>query len=85
MESEGVLFPVVEAHVEYRGKAGYDDLLKITSVASMVGRVRARFDAQIEHAETGAAVCRGYTIHAVTDAQGKPIRPPRWLAPLIER
>ena len=83
MEAEGVMLPVSEAHVEYLGKARYDDLLKITSSATMVGRVRVRVDVAIEQAETGRAVCRGHTVHAVTDSQGRPIRPPKWFCGLF--
>ncbi len=82
-ESEGVLLPVMEAHVEYVGKAQYDDLLKMTTSVSMSGRARMRFDVTIEQAEGGALVCRGYTIHAVTDPSGKPIRPPQWVLETI--
>jgi YbgC/YbaW family acyl-CoA thioester hydrolase len=31
MEQRGVLLPVVEAHVDYLGRARYDDLLRMTS------------------------------------------------------
>jgi acyl-CoA thioester hydrolase len=78
-EADGVQVPIVEAHVEYQGKAQYDDLLKITVKAEMAGRARMRFDVTIEQAETGQPVCRGYTIHAITNNAGKPIRPPEWL------
>lgn len=84
IEREGIFLPVSEAHVEYHGKARYDDPLKVTSVLSMVGHARIRFDVEVEHGETGNAVCRGYTVHAVTDTSGKPIRPPRWLVDAIE-
>ncbi len=78
-ERRGVFLPLVEAHVEYRGKAAYDDLLRITTVGKAAGRARLRFDVTIEQAETGRPVCRGHTIHAVTNAEGKPIRPPQWV------
>ena len=84
MEPRGVLLPVKEAHVEYLGRAEYDDLLKMTSTLSMPGKARIRVDVQIEQAETGEPVCRGYTVHVVTDAAGKPIRPPQWLVALVE-
>lgn len=84
MESLGVLLPVSEAHVEYLGKAQYDDLLTMTSSLSMAGRARIRFDVEIVQADSGRPVCRGYTIHAVVDASGKPIRPPAWLVELVE-
>ena len=79
MEQRGVLLPVVESHVEYLGRARYDDLLRMTSRGSVVGRARVRVDNTIVHAATGAGVARGYTVHAVVDAAGKPIRPPAWL------
>jgi acyl-CoA thioester hydrolase len=84
MEPEGVLLPVKEAHVEYLGRAEYDDLLKMTSTLSMPGKARIRVDVEIEHAPSGEPVCRGYTIHVVTDASGRPIRPPKWLIDLVE-
>jgi acyl-CoA thioester hydrolase len=84
LEQQGLLLPVSEAHAEYLGKAHYDDPLKVTSVLSRAGRARIRFDVEVEHAETGSPICRGYTVHAVTDVSGKPIRPPRWLIEAIE-
>jgi len=82
-ESRGVMLPLIEAHVEYLGKARYDDCLKIVTTATMEGRARIRFDTAIEHAEDGRPVCGGYTIHAVTNVAGKPTRPPRWVVDLL--
>ncbi len=79
MEARGVMLPVVEAQVRYLGRAQYDDLLKMTSTLSMASRARVRIDVEIELAETGQPVCRGWTVHAVVDPTGKPIRPPAWL------
>ena len=84
-ETDGVSLPLVEAHVEYLGKAQYDDLLKITTKGTMAGRARLRFDMTIEQAETGRPVCRGYTIQAITDNTGKPIRPPEWLLKIFDK
>ena len=85
METRGVLLPLVEAHVEYLGRARYDDLLRVTTRASMPSKARLRCDVSIRHAETGAEVARGYTIHAVVDASGSPIRPPAWLVDTIRK
>jgi|NGEPerStandDraft_6_1074524.scaffolds.fasta_scaffold171227_2 acyl-CoA thioester hydrolase len=84
MERRGVFLPVVEAHVEYRGRARYDDLLKMTSQAALFGKVRLRVDVEIIQAESGAPVARGYTVHAFTDTTGKPMRPPAWLVELFD-
>jgi len=85
MERRGVFLPVVEAHVEYRGRARYDDLLKMTSRAGLSGKVRLRIDVEIIQAEGDAPVARGYTVHAFTDPTGKPMRPPAWLGELFDQ
>jgi acyl-CoA thioester hydrolase len=83
-EQLGVMLPLTEAHVEYQGPARYDDRLKMTTTLTMPGRARMRFDVTIQHADSGEPVCCGYTVHAVTDTAGKPIRPPDWLRNLID-
>jgi acyl-CoA thioester hydrolase len=79
LEAQGVFLPVVEAHLEFLGPARYDDLLDIRSEAGMSGRARFRFNVKIDRNEGCRPVVRGYTIHAFTNAQGKPIRPPAWV------
>ena len=78
MEARGVLLPVVEAHVEYLGRARYDDPLRMVTTAAMRGKARVRCEVRIVHADTGAGVAAGYTIHAFTDPAGRPIRAPSW-------
>ncbi len=84
IEREGMLMPLREAHVEYLGPAQYDDELKMTSTLSMPGRARFRFEVEIVQAQSGRAVCRGWTEHVVIDASGKPTRPPQALVELIQ-
>lgn len=93
MEKRGVFLPLVEAHVEYQGRARYDDLLKMTTTLALAGRARIRCDVEIVQAEagvpvagskgSGAPVARGYTVHAFADATGKAIRPPEWFLKLV--
>lgn len=84
MESRGVMLPMVESHVEYRGRARYDDELVITAAAKMDGRARVRFDLDIRHADTSQPVARGWTVHAIASPEGKAIRPPQWFIDAIE-
>jgi acyl-CoA thioester hydrolase len=84
LEERGVFLPLVEAHLEFQGGARYDDLLRITSMVELHGRARLRFDVEITRNETGSPVVRGYTVHAFTDTQGKPSRPPAWFVALME-
>lgn len=79
MEHDGILLPLVEAHVAYLGRARYDDLLEVVTTGGMCGKARVRFDVSIAQADGSGGVARGYTVHAVTGPEGKPIRPPKWL------
>ena len=85
LEEKGVFLPLVEAHLEFQGGARYDDLLRITSTVELHGRAKLRFEVEITQNETGRPVVRGYTVHAFTDTQGKPIRPPEWFMTLMEK
>jgi acyl-CoA thioesterase FadM len=49
------------------------------------GRAKLRFEVQINHSESGRPVVRGYTVHAFTDRQGKPVRPPVWFIEMLTR
>jgi acyl-CoA thioester hydrolase len=82
-EAKGLFLPLVEAHLEFLGGARYDDLLDIATTAGLSGRARMRFDVQITHNPGGKPVVRGYTVHAFTDANAKPIRPPAWFLELL--
>jgi acyl-CoA thioester hydrolase len=96
MELRGLCLPLVEAHVKYQGRARYDDRLVMTSRLARCGRASLRFDVAIMHAAADSAanhggmaavragpVAAGYTIHAITDGAGKPMRCPDWLAALL--
>jgi acyl-CoA thioester hydrolase len=85
MEARGVFLPLVEAHVEYLGRARYDDLLRMRTAVSFAGRARVRLHNHIVLADSGRDVVRGYTVHAFTDATGKPIRPPAWFLALLAK
>jgi acyl-CoA thioester hydrolase len=85
LEARGVFLPLVEAHLEFRGGARYDDLLELASTVEVSGRAKLRFEVQIHHAESGKPVVRGYTVHAFTDRQSKPIRPPAWFVEMLTK
>ena len=85
LEAKGFFLPLVEAHVEYLGRARYDDLLQMTTRVHFEGRARLRCDVEVIRAEGGRRVVRGYTVHAFTDAAGKPQRPPGWFIELLEQ
>jgi acyl-CoA thioester hydrolase len=85
MEERGAFLPVVEAHLEFQGRARFDDLLEVLSEVDWQGRASLRFNVAITQTETRRPVVRGYTIHAFTDRQGRPIRPPAWFVELFAK
>jgi acyl-CoA thioester hydrolase len=85
MEARGIHLPVIEAHVSYLGRARYDDELEMSISAGMSGKASVRFDLQIARAGGGPKVACGYTVHAVTEGGGRPVRPPEWFRGLFVR
>ena len=82
-EERGVMAPIVEASLKFKGRAGYDDLLEIETVCRREGRARLRFESKLALAESGRPVAEGYTIHALVDPDGRPIRIPDWIEGLL--
>lgn len=64
-----VRLPVVEAHVEYKLPARYDDLLSVETALVRIGRASARFDYRVLRG--GEVVAIGHTVHACIDFGGK--------------
>lgn len=85
LEVRGVFLPVVESHVEYLGRARYDDALRLTTSCTFTGRARFRCENLLVHATTGRPVARGYTIHAFADSSGHVIRPPAWFVDALRK
>lgn len=83
IEQRGALLPLVEAGVKFQGRARYDDLLQIDTRAAFAGRASVRFEHVITQAVGGTPVASGFTLHAITDPDGRPIRPPGWLTALF--
>ena len=83
MESRGLMLPIVESHAEFTGRAVYDDELELATSAHMVGKARVRFDVAIANLTTGASIAKGWTVHAIVDLDGRPIRPPTWFTDAI--
>jgi acyl-CoA thioester hydrolase len=82
-EAEGVMAPIVESGLKFRGRAGYDDLLNLDTHMEREGRACLKFTTVITMADSGKPVAEGFTIHALTTPEGKPIRIPEWFNDLL--
>lgn len=85
METEGFSLPVIEAHCEYRRPARYDDELDIVTQGRLLSPVRVRFDYTVVRASDRQELAVGHTVHASTDALGRPTRLPAKVMTLFPR
>ncbi len=76
METNGIRLPVIEAHCEFRTPAHYDDDLEVSTTGSLLSSVRVKFCYQVTRRADRTVLAVGQTVHAATDATGRPRRLP---------
>ncbi|RMG15473.1 MAG: acyl-CoA thioesterase [Deltaproteobacteria bacterium] len=76
LEADGFFLPVVEAQLKYHRPAHYDDLLRVETRVSEVGRSRVRFEYRIVREDDGCVLCTGHTVHACLHRTGRLARLP---------
>ncbi len=69
MEARGLGLPVIEAHVNYRLPACYDDELRISAELSWLKVVRMQVTCKVWRGDE--LLADGHTIHAVMDLKNK--------------
>ena len=91
MEHSGIALPVIEAGCQYRLPARYDDEIEVATRATLVSHVRIRFDYKVNRLEPSPGspaqatlLAAGHTVHAATDATGKPSRLPASIVELLQ-
>lgn len=77
------LFPVLEAHLNYRGAARYDDLLAIEVWPTLAERVRLNFAYRIL-GPTGKLLVEAETRHVCTTVADRPQRVPESLVAALQ-
>ncbi len=67
--AHGIYLPVVEAKVNYKRPALYDDLLVVEAKLAELGHASLRFEYRVQRGQDLLAT--GHTIHACIDKQGE--------------
>lgn len=62
LEADGFMLPVMEAHVDYKTPAHFEDKLTVSVSPEFLGRVRTRISCRVHRGDT--LLAEGYTIHA---------------------
>lgn len=75
---EGIVFPVVEMHVEYIKSAYYDDVVLVNTYLRHLDRAKLEFFYEVVRESTGELLARGQSVGTYTAvATGKIVRMPR--------
>ena len=75
MEAQGLALPVIEAHVDYKRPAKYDDLLELRGVVTSAKGCQIRIDVEVHR--DGELLAQGYTVHCCMSlATRRPVRLP---------
>jgi acyl-CoA thioester hydrolase len=82
MEERGFHLPVVDLRCEYRQPCRFDDRLEV--IARITERPRARVTLAYEIHCGDRFLARAWTVHAVTDDSGRPVRPPEFFLTALE-
>ncbi len=86
LEERGVLLPVVEAHLRYRGEVKYDDWITVRIWISEAKRAAMKFQYEIINESSGKLVTEGYTWHVVMNPDSRSaVSIPAFMRELIER
>lgn len=83
IEARGYRLPVTEAYCKYAKSARYDEILLINTGVGFIRKASMRFDYRILNQENDLLV-QGFTVHACLDRDGKLVRLPEALFPLLE-
>ena len=76
LEQQGIQLPVIEAHIEYKAPAEYDDLISVTATCTMERGILLHITYAITKEDKLLTI--GHTIHPFMSIMtGKPVRPPQ--------
>ena len=73
-EESGLLLPLVEAHVNYRRPAIYDDMLRVRVRITQLTKLRLRFDYEVFCEERQEQIATGHTAHVFMNKDLRPVR-----------
>ncbi len=84
LEADGILLPVLEAHVEYLRPAFYDDVLSLEASYTPSNGATIRIEYVIMR--DGVTLATGYSRHSfVNAATWRPVRPPELFTNAVRR
>lgn len=85
LEEIGIMLPVVEVHVRYKGEVKYDDWITIKVWLGEIKRAAIKFEYQVVNESTGKVTTEGYSWHVMMGEHRKAISVPANIREMLER
>lgn len=83
IEARGIMLPVAEVHCKFIRSARYDDVITIEATLDTGMRSGFKFLYRILDEAGEMEIAKGWTTHACLNADGRVVRPPKFLTQLI--
>ena len=84
VEENGAMLPVIEAHCEYKKGATFSQDLIVKTYIRELPKVKIKFEYKICPAGSDEILLTGYTIHACTNLEGKPVKMPKYIRKILK-
>ena len=84
VEENGAMLPVIEAHCEYKKGATFSQNIIVKTYIRELPKVKIKFEYEICLADSDKILLNGYTIHACTNLEGKPVKMPKYIRNILQ-
>ena len=84
VEENGAMLPVIEAHCEYKKGAKFSQDIIVKTRIRELPKVKMKFEYIICPADSDEILMKGYTVHACTNLEGKPIKMPKYIRNILQ-
>ena len=84
VEENGAMLPVIEAHCEYKKGAKFGQEIIVKTYIRELPKVKMKFEYIICPADSDEILMKGYTVHACTNLEGKPIKMPKYIRNILQ-
>ena len=84
VEENGAMLPVIEAHCEYKKGATFSQDLIVKTYIRELPKVKIKFEYKICPAGSDEILLTGYTVHACTNLEGKPVKMPKYIRKILK-
>ncbi len=85
IEESGFHLPVVTCHCDYKGSAHFEDELVVRTSINTLPKSRLRIEYEVYRQGGEQPLVTGYTLHAFTNQEGVPGRPPKRLLAILRQ